>query len=246
MINNSGQLLLDIKVQDRLREMLATGSLPQLTGVVLGDSDIDYTVPNMMNARISNSPFSVNKIKYPLIYSGSESGLDGYITCFARQVISATEVDSLYGYPPDSSMYTAGTTPPNINNGLNQSAITFYPAPSPAPDSTFIKMGYVLFFQTLLLNYFDPTTGLLQRLNEQMTYSFTPALPAGWEVTIDDSVTPVTIGSETINVYNNSMLIAKPVASSGPFGFISTLQIEGQLSNITKTVTINNSLYQAY
>lgn len=231
MINNNSQLLLDIKIQDKFREMLASGNLPQLTGVVLGDSDIDYTIPNMANARISNSPFSVNKIKYPLIYSGSESGLDGYITCFARQVVSATEVDSLYGYPPDSVDYTAGTTPPNVNNGLNLSSINF-PLVTPTP------FGYVLFFQSLLLNYFDPTTNLLQRLNEQMTFSFYPTLPSGWQVTIDDSVTPVTIGTETFNVYHNSMLISRPGGVVYSPGLASTLTVTGQLSNIVKTVSI--------
>lgn len=238
MIKNQGQLLLDIKIQDKFRALLATGELPKIVGVVLGDSDIDYNVTPMTNARIINAPFKVEKVKYPLIYSGSEKGLEGYITCFARKIVNHTgEVRSLYDFPPDFSTYTTSLTGavPNVNMGYNFSEVHF---PTIGP------MGYVLFFQTLLLNYYDPTTNLIMRLNEPLDFSFSPA-PApgsGWEIIVDNETTPIVIdGTYTMNIAHNSCLISMPPAVPLwpiPPYILTTLTVTGQFSNIKKTVDI--------
>ena len=235
MINNQGQLLLDIKIQDKFRAMLATGQMPQIVGVVLGDSDIDYNVSPVTNSRIVNAPFNVEKIKYPLVYSGSDNGLEGYITCFARKVTDSGTVSSLYGYPPDATTFTTSVTGafPNVNNGLNISRLD-YP--------TVGRVGYVCFFQTLLLNYYDPTTNLIMRLNEPMKFDFSPTLSGGtgWEIIVDNETTPIVSGTTTINLFHNSCLITGPsVAPLIPLPALMTkLTVTGQLSNIKKSVDI--------
>lgn len=238
MIKNQGQLILDVKIQDKFRAMLASGTMPKIVGIVLGDSDIDYNISPMTNARIINSPFNVEKIKYPLIYSGAIGALEGYITCFTRKVLNTggiTQVLSLYNNPPDSTTYTTSTSGaiPNINNGNNISSLRY---PSIGP------VGYVCFFQTLLLNYYDPTTEMLMRLNEPMTFEFSPNIPSGsgWEIIIDEEVTPISVNGTVINMFHNSCLITNPnVAPLIPLpALITTLTVTGQLSNIKKTIQI--------
>lgn len=234
MIRNQGQLLLDIKIQDKFRAMLATGEMPKIVGVVLGDSDIDYNIAPMSRARITNAPFNVEKVKYPLIYSGAAKGLEGYITCFARKITGpAGDVTSLYGFPPDATTYTPSTTGlvPTVNNGSNISEL-HYPTIGP--------YAYVCFFQSLLLNYYNPTSNLIMRLNEPMDFSFSPAVPPGWEIIIDEQVTPIVVDGNTINLFHNSCLISMPMAAplvSLP-NFITKLTVTGQLSNIKKTIDI--------
>lgn len=230
-------LTLDIKVQDKFRQLLANlgNGVGKLTGVVLGDSDIDYNVLDMQNARILNAPFNVNKIKYPLIYSGAESGLEGNITCFVRRIFDGdTEVSSLYAYPT-SMVFSVGTTPPVLNNGYDWNILAF--------DTH--KQAQILFFQTLLMNYFDPTTNLMYRLNEPMdikiTFSGSPTVPTGWEVIIDEGITPITVGTETVNIYHNSLLLARVATGSSTVGLNTDglITVTGKFSNIVKQVAFN-------
>ena len=230
-------LTLDIKVQDKFREMLSKrdGNFPKLTGVILGDSDIDYNTLDQTQSRILNSPFNVNKIKYPLVYSGSENGLEGNITCFARHIVDGdTNVSSLYSYPPTIS-YSEGTVPPVLNNGFDWNTLPFNEN----------KQGYILFYQTLLLNYYDPNTNEQMRLNEPMsinvTFNGSMNVPTGWEVIIDNNTTPIVIGSNTINCHNNSMMISRDISGVSTVGVNSNglITVKGLLSNITKVISFN-------
>ena len=235
---NPSILTLDIKVQDKFRELLAKmgEGLNPLTGVVLGDSDIDYNLLDMQNARILNAPFNVNKIKYPLIYSGSEQGgLEGNITCFVRRIYDGdTQVSSLYNYPPTMT-FTPGNTPPVLNNGYDWNVLAF--------DTH--KQAQILFFQTLLMNYYDPTTNLMYRFNEPMdikvTFSLSSTVPTGWELTIDEGTSPITVGTETVNVFHNSLCLSRVATGSSTVGLNTNglITVTGKLSNIVKKVAFN-------
>lgn len=237
-INNS-ILQLDIKMQDKLRELLAHGEdgLLKITGVQLGDSDVDYNQLNINENRVLNAPFNVNKVKYPLIFSGTGRGLEGNITCFARKVVEeagVTKIYSLYDWPNNSN-FTYGNTAPILNNGYDWNNLDF--------DET--KMGYVIFFQTLLLNYFDATLNLQSRFNEpldiEVSFNGSTTLPPGWEITIDSGTRQITEAGVTMTVYHNSMLICKDATGISTAGLNTDGQISvtGNLSNINKKITFN-------
>ena len=232
---NPSVLTLDIKVQDKFRSMLANianGSMT-LSGVILGDSDIDYENSiNINDSRILNTPFNVDAIKYPLIYNGSGRGLYGYISCFARQVNSDGSISSLYQYPTNST-FTAGTTIPTLGDGYNFNSLTFSAA----------KLGYILFFQTILSNYEDSGTGLQERLNEQIDitvkFNGSTIVPLPWQVTIDGGTTQINIDGLPYTVYNNSMLIGKDLTDSVSANSNGQIIVSGELSNIKKTINFN-------
>ena len=272
MILDNSVLTLDIKVQDKMRNLLAQRdkSLLPIVGVMLGDSDIDYNIPNMNNAAVLNSPFNVEKIKYPLIYSGSvNGGLQGNITCFARQIFGPDtietnpnyigpgpgydgdiEVSSTYNYPPTTT-YSTGNTVPLLNNGININSLPFIdPNTTPSGGTNMSGLSYqqsfILFFQTLLLNYYDPNTNLQNRLNEeidiQVTFDGSSTIPTGYEIIIDNTTTPVVVNGYTINVYHNSILITQ---ASGftfqPSTYLGLITATGKISNITKTINFKIS-----
>ncbi len=290
------KLILDIKVQDKFRELLSQrgADMPKIVGVMLGDSDIDYNLLDVNRSHILNAPFNTNRIKYPLVYSGSGRGMEGRITCFARRyhnapasgywscplgqtyvpasgsasaycgIPGATGVGtfypgigwiasastatpiwipgstagetmtSMYGYPVTTA-FTPGTVPPSLNNGFDWNLLPF--------DTE--KQGYVLFFQTLLLNYYDATTNLQKRLNEPMsmkvTFNGSNTVPSGWEVTFDHSTTPILVGEEVINMHHNSMLISKQATGVSTVGanVNGQITVTGLLSNITKNIAFN-------
>ena len=153
-VNNS-VLTLDIKIEDKFRNMLAnlSSGMPRLTGVILGDSDIDYDFPDIKNARIHNAPYNINKIRYPLIFSGGEKGMEGYITTFVRKIVDTTDyfsviinptcrIDSMYSYPGSNS-FISGGSPPTLGNGYDWDTLDFEDA----------KMGYIIYFQVILFGH---------------------------------------------------------------------------------------------
>lgn len=235
---NNNILTVDIKVQDKFRELLSNLSdgMPILNGVVLGDSDIEYTSIDQKNSRILNAPFNIPKIKYPLIYTGAAMGLEGKITCFTRFINLDSDgrsiVSSLYDYPTNSS-FTQGTNPPLLNNGKDFDILTFNDE----------KSGYILYFQTLLLNYFDPETGLEQRFNEPLeitvTFAGSKTIPNGWEITIDKGERSMNINGKNINIYHNSMLLSKDVFAVAMGINNGEINIKGVYSNISKTIKFN-------
>lgn len=228
-------LQLDIKIQDKFRQTLAdvaAGNL-KLKCVQLGDSDVDYQNSlNVDNFKILNSPFNSESIRYPLIYDGSGRGLEGYITCFARQIDSDGNVLSLYNYPGDFT-FLDGRVPPDLNNGYSFFDLTF--------DGS--KMGYILFFQTILLNYVDENTGFNKALNEKInmkvTFFDSETVPPGWEVVKDESTHVITIDDVNYVVNNNSMMIAKSDSNILGNNADGKIYLTGALSNISKTINFN-------
>lgn len=245
-VNNS-VLTLDIKIEDKFRKMLANldKGMPRLTGVILGDSDIDYEFPDMKNARIHNAPYNVNKVKYPLIFSGGEKGMEGYITTFVRKIVDTTDplsiiptptcrIDSMYSYP-GSNAFLPGGSPPTLGNGYDWDTLDFED----------LKMGYIIYFQVILLNYYDKTTNLPLRFNEKLDmkveFNGSEIIPANWQIIKDIDTTPQTFFGKTYNVWHNSILIGKnAMAIANPLspkkGLIT---VTGTTSNITKKITFN-------
>ena len=212
-------LQLDIKVQDKYRQLLSKLGQDgvELTCVQLGDSDIDYELSlDMNNARILNSPYNVEGIKYPLIFNGAGKGLKGIVSAFARKVNGDGTVSSLYTYPSDNVL-SVGRTPPSLENAFNWDVLTF--------DSE--KMGMIIYFQTLLDYYLEAGTNLPLRLKEEyeitVTFNGSETVPDGWEVTLDTT--------------NSSMLLGK--------GEVSLVSLEGKIettgkvSGNTKTIEFN-------
>lgn len=252
-VNNS-VLTLDIKIEDKFRELLANldKGMPKLKGVILGDSDIDYQNLDIKNSRIHNAPYNINKVKYPLIYAGGEKGVEGYITVFLRKVVDTTEfydpsiitsgptiyqtcrIDSMYDYPT-TSIFTNGGSPPVLGNGFDWDMIDFENN----------KMGYLVYFQVILLNYYDKTTNLPLRFNEKLDikveFNNSEIIPAGWRIIKDIDQTSQTFFGKTYNVWHNSMFICKEAfAVAAPTSIKDGLiTVTGTTSNITKKIKFN-------
>lgn len=221
MILDSNVLQLDIKVQDSYRELISKLGQEgiELTCVILGDSDIDYELSlDMNNAKILNSPYDVKGVKYPLLYNGSGKGLAGTVTCFARKVDENSKINSLYTYPTDM-VYTYGRIPPVLENGFDFDRL----------DYTDDKMGYILFFQTLL-DYYVTDDGIPERLKETYTFNITfngsSTVPTGWEIVLDED--------------NGSLLIGKSaVVVSSLSVFDGKIEIEGKTTHNIKIIEFN-------
>jgi hypothetical protein len=216
-------LQLDIKVEDRYRKWfsgLGIDSQLKASCVILGDSDIDYELaPNVENSRILSTPYSVEGIKHKLIYNGVGKNLAGSIKCFARKVNSDGTLSSLYDYPANDT-FTAGVTPPTLNNGKNWEKITF--------DDT--KMGFVLYFSTVL-DFYLTDEDVKKRINEEYTITFdwngSSVTPASWDYKIDN--------------VNGSLLLAKQDTTSSPVSssYLGKITITGTFSNKVKEVKFN-------
>lgn len=215
-------LQLDIKVEDRYRKWFA--SLGQenalaATCVILGDSDIDYELaPNIDTSRIVSTPYNVEGIKHRLIYNGVGKNLAGQIACFARKVTDTGAIQSIYDYP-SNEIFTTGVVPPSLENGKNWERIDF----------TDSKMGFILYFSTILDYYYDEN-GVKKRLVEKYNFSFDwdgGAQPIGWDYVIDND--------------NGSILIAKEDTTSSPVGsaYNGVLTVVGQDSQKIKKVRFN-------
>lgn len=217
---NNDVLEIEVKVQDRYRKWfsaLGTDIPLSATCVILGDSDIDYGLaPNVATSRILSAPYSVNGVKHKLIYNGIGKNLAGSIKCFARQIQSDGSVDSRYNYPANET-WTPGRLPPTLANGENITQVIF--------DST--KMGYILFFSTVLDYYFDEN-GIKKRLFEKYNFfvdwNGVEDIPANWDVVIDND--------------NGSLLISKNNIAVGT-AYTGTITIVGQFSNKTKIIKFN-------
>lgn len=223
MILDNANINVDIKVQDRYRKwlsnLMSTGTM-ELKCVMLGDSDIDYELsPNMINARILNSPYNIESIKYPLIYNGIGNGISGAITSFVRYVDENGNVLSYYNYPLTNDL-TIGRVPPTLKNGLDTDVINF----------TSNKMGIIIFLQTLL-DYYRDENGVQERLNEQfditVLFNGSQNIPTGWQIINDFE--------------NGSFLISKnAVALTDPTTtFNGVINVKGRISNIQKTISFN-------
>ena len=222
MILDPTVVRVDIKVQDRLRELISRlggdNSLIQLKCVILGDSDIDYEITNMDNARILNAPYNVEAIKYPLIYNGLGKGIKGEMATYVRFVDANGVVSSMYNYP-NSNVATPGRVPPTRLNGLDFLKLDF----------TNNKMGMILFNQTLL-DYYRDDNNVQKRLKEtygiKVFFNGVESVPNGWQITYDTD--------------NGSLLIGKnSVALQFPSQYLGTISITGNTTGISKTIFFN-------
>lgn len=219
MLLNTNIVTIDLKTQDRYRKILSRLGKDgyELKSVVLGDSDINYELSqDITKNRILNTPYSIDKIKFPLIYNGAGKGIKGSLLTFARFVDSNGKIKSLYNYPLNNTL-TLGNIPPKLDNGFNWEQITF--------DST--KSGVILFFETLLDYYRDINNvqkRLIEKYNITVLFNDTETIPSPWQVIKDFD--------------NGSILLAKDTgAVSGTY--LGVVSIEGQLTKIKKEITFN-------
>lgn len=228
MILQNNTLQLDIKLTDAYRKYLSSlGSLEALKAgcVILGDSDIDYTLsPNISESAILNAPYAPSGIKHKLLWNGVGKDLSGTIRCFARQVQANGSINSLYNYPTDE-IFSLGDTPPELINGKDWNQITFN-------DS---KMGYILFFETVL-DYYLTDDGINERLIELYDVSIDwnsennngdNSIPLDWDVVTDN--------------LNGSMLISKNDTTLNPIGlnYRGQIIISAQFTKKKKIITFN-------
>lgn len=240
-ISNKNYIYIDTKVQDEFRKRLAQLNNTNLkaTCVTLGDSDVDYRlVTPKSDQRVLNAPFSVNAVKYPLFYSGAANGLNGYITAFARQVVDDngnTLVNSLYEFPPLEN-FSLGSTAPTVDNGKNFSRLEFAEN----------KMGYILYFQSILYNYIDQDSGLLKRFNEKIScriyFNNEEYVPDDWQIIKDENSRDIYLANEdkTITIHNNSVFIAKdatlqPISNNNN----GRIEILGETTGLQKIIYFN-------
>ena len=160
-------ITLDIKIQDELRKWFSQrGSQNnlQITGISLGDSDIDYELSQ--NKEIIKSfpaPYRSYGIKHKLIYDGNINNLSGTIVTNIVKINSEGYLQSIYNYPQDS-VFLSGTTKPGASTGLNFEKIPFDSA------STVLE-GYVVFISTLIDQYLD-VNGNRERYLESYKITF--------------------------------------------------------------------------
>lgn len=208
-------LELDIKVQDKYREKLSKLGKEDLssTCVILGDSDIDYGLaPNIEKSRILSAPYNINGIKHKLIYNGVGANLSGIIKCFVRKVDSDGNILSRYEYPNNMD-FIIGNKPPNVDKGMDEEILIF--------DNT--KMGYILYFSTILDYYFDDKNNK-QRLKEFYSFNFKwgseSVVPLNWDVVYDYDNGSILIAKDELEISNNE----------------AELTIKGNFSNKEKIV----------
>jgi hypothetical protein len=214
---NSGQLSIDIKAADRLRQWFAgRGNFDglKLNSVSLGDSDIDYRMSTQQSRiKVLQAPFNTQKIKTRLYYTGGEANLTGTLTMYLRRVNDSAVVESLYTYPPFIT-FIPGIAPPLIGNALNYNAIPF-------DTGDVNREGFICFIQTIPDGFFYNSEQ--HRLKETYTFVFNN-VPNTWEVILDQ--------------VNGSFFIAKPAG----YTFLTlqgSIQITGNISTITKTFLFN-------
>lgn len=216
--NNPARLTLDAKVQDRLREWFSKRGMPdviQLQALQLGDSDINYEMSQQTNGiRVLNAPYQVQGIKHKLIYTGSTTNITGKIEMYIRYVNDSGQVASYYQFPSNTNL-TLGVYPPSRGNQINKTSILFN---NLNPN----KEGFILFYQTLPDGYLD-VNNVPMRLKEEYDFNI-PTIPVGWDFIIDQ--------------LNGSIFIARP-DSYVFLGSTGTVQVKGQLSSISKTITFN-------
>lgn len=167
MFNPEKRLIVDIKVQNRLREWFA--NLPNgskninLYCIEFGDSDIDYNLGyDYTKIRILNAPYNIEKIKNKLAFEGQLNGLTGTINSYIRFVNDNGIVESFYQYPTTDTL-TPGITPPTLQQANNINEIIL---------KNNLKYGWIVFNETLPENYVDDLGNQL-RLKEEFDITLT-------------------------------------------------------------------------
>lgn len=236
-INDKNYIYIDTKIEDEFRKRIAKldGGL-NISCVKLGDSDFDYKFStNPTNIRTLNAPFRVNNIKYPLIYTGANSGLNGYITVFARKVVLDNEdvvAQSLYNFPQLEN-WQNGLDSPRLENGKKFDSLLFNES----------QMGYILYFQTILYNYIEPSSELLYRFNEKIqtkiTFDGVEYIPNEWDIVLDENERVLVIDDKEYRLFNNSMFISKDFTGPLTSNIKGKIELLGELTRIKKTINFN-------
>jgi len=221
MLLNKDILSLDIKVQSRYRKWFSTLGMKDTlaaSSVILGDSDIDYSLgDNIQETRILNAPYS-GGIKHKLIYNGVGKDFSGEIKCFHRKILANGDVQSLYDYNLNEN-WTTGVFPPTLANGKNIDIITF--------DDT--KMGYILFFETVL-DFYLTEDNIKKRFIESYNCNI------DWNGGVKPATFDFIFDSD-----NGSILISKNDTSLTPVGlnYRGTITMTGGFSNKVKIIKFN-------
>lgn len=223
MFNPEKRLIVDVKIQDRLRNKFAKIALadPQnlkITCIEFGDSDVDYRLSyDYTRIRVLNAPYNIEKIKSRLVYQGLDAGLTGEIKMYKRFVDSQGYVSSYYNYP-SSNILSLGVVPPSLSNGFDSNTLEFANDP---------VQGWICFLETIPDGYYD-TDGSQLRLPEQYDFEVTIVDPLYLEITLDET--------------NGSFLASKQLnpADDTPHApyEIGRVKVTGRLSGLTKTIIL--------
>lgn len=230
MYNNNKNLKIDIKAQEKFREWVAKrNSLTPFTlgAISFGDSDIDYSLsPDkyINNIRILNAPYSQNKIKHPIAYSGLVGKLLGQVRSYVRVINPNGRLSSMYSYPnPPSTFpntvsdgFTVGNSIPTLENAYNWSTWEF--------NDFGAKGGIIVFNETIPDNYIDASTNLPLRILEQYEFSLSSSLPSNWELIFDNNFGSFLLAHNSTAIQQNAF---------------RTITITGKKTGITKIFTFN-------
>lgn len=222
-MNNQVDIVsINIVLQDKYRKILSEFKNKSITTLALGDSDVDYLYESRLPRSfdyVLDAPYNIQEIKNKLIFNGIGKDLSGNVSVFARKVLANGSVQSLYNHPTTNN-FSTGVSVPKLSNGLDISQITF--------DNN--KMGYILYFQTILDFYLDENN-LNKRLDETITstitWNGTTNIPVNWEITKDD--------------INNSLLISKLDTTLNPVSnsYLGEIKLKGEVSKKEKTIKFN-------
>lgn len=223
MFNPEKRLIVDVKIQNRLREKFSkiAQANPQnlrISCIEFGDSDVDYRLSyDYTKIRVLNAPYNIERIKSRLVYQGLNRGLTGNIFCYKRYVDSQGYVSSYYQYP-DSNALSLGVLPPTLANGFDNNTLFFGNDP---------VQGWVCFLETVPDGYYDDQGNQL-RLPELYTFTVTNLYPDFLEITLDE-----VNGS----FFASKLLNPDDVAPHAPYE-IGRVVAVGQFSGLTKTIIL--------
>ncbi len=223
MFNPEKRLIVDVKIQNRLREKFSkiAQANPQnlrISCIEFGDSDVDYRLSyDYTKIRVLNAPYNIERIKSRLVYQGLDAGLTGEIKMYKRFVDSQGYVSSYYQYP-DSNALSLGVLPPTLANGFDNNTLFFGNDP---------VQGWVCFLETVPDGYYDDQGNQL-RLPELYTFTVTNLYPDFLEITLDE-----VNGS----FFASKLLNPDDVAPHAPYE-IGRVVAVGQFSGLTKTIIL--------
>lgn len=222
MFNPTRRLIVDIKVQDKLRKLFASNNnFVSYSCIEFGDSDVDYRLSfDATKIRVLNAPYSLQGIKNKLAYSGLLTGVLGELSVYKRYINDNGIVESYYGYP-GNTVLSPGNTPPVLANGFNSNNLQFIVDGSL---TSAVREGWIVYLQSLPLGFVDENGNQLRYI-EPYEITFSTALPAGYEY-IEDTV-------------NGSFCITRDLTTHPLTTTTSIITIRGVYSRLTTQLTIN-------
>jgi hypothetical protein len=219
MFNPEKRLIVDIKVQNRLREWFSriadpTRNCDRITCIQFGDSEVDYDLGfDYTKIRVLNAPYNIESIKSKLAFEGLTSGISGKISTYFRRVGGDSNLSSYYNYPANNNL-SLGITVPTLANAWDKNEILL------ENDENY---GWIGFIETLPDNYLD-INGNQLRLKEK--YEIILNNPGG-------QLNPIIIDDE-----NGSFFFSVPEISVASGTTIGNITIKGITSGLTKIVNL--------